>query len=295
MAKKYDAAVIGGDSRQAYLADILGKEGFKIIAFGLSEKIIESGTQHFDTAASAEQAVKSAMTVVAPIPMSKDNKHITVLDKKDNPLTVEELLSYMDRDQFLIAGSMTMYAEEFCVKNGIMHLDLMKSYEFSILNSIATAEGAIAHAVNNSIINIHKSSGLVLGYGRVGKVLANKLKALEMKVAVCARSRKDLTDIYVNGMESLEYSQLEDEIHKFDFVFNTVPSVVLDRNILGRLSANTIIIDVASPPGGLDLEAAKELNLKVHICQGIPGKIAPLSSAKIIADEIYPILKERSD
>lgn len=63
----------------------------------------------------------------------------------------------------------------------------MKREELAVLNTIATAEGAIEIAIANTNKILHGSNVLVLGFGRIGKVLARKLAGLSTKVTCAAR------------------------------------------------------------------------------------------------------------
>jgi dipicolinate synthase subunit A len=171
----------------------------------------------------------------------------------------------------------------------------MKIDEISLLNSIATAEGAIAEAIYKSRINLHQTNTLVLGYGKCGKILSSKLHALGAKVTVSARKHNTLTEVYTDGFKGLILSDIEFEIKNFDYIFNTIPALILNEELLSIIPFETTIIDIASYPGGVDYEAAKKLNLNAHLCLGIPGKISPKYSAEILAKTILPILKERKD
>jgi len=296
MYYQYDAAVIGGDSRQTYLASLLEKSGYKIITFGLNMNIPDT---NLNLSTSYEQAIKLSKTIIAPIPFSRDKNYITGLSndalEKGNELSVENFLSCLNHGHYLIGGNLPKKAIETCNEINIPYFDLMKNDDIATLNAIATAEGAIAEAIYKSSINLHQSNGLVLGYGKCGKVLASKLHSLGVKITVCARRKSALTEAYTNGFETIGFKDLKFTIKDFNYIFNTIPTVILDNNLLLSLSSDTTIIDIASPPGGVDFDAAKKLNLKAYSCLGIPGKISPKSSAIILADAILPILKERTD
>ena len=78
----------------------------------------------------------------------------------------------------------------------------------------------------------------------------------------------------------------------FDVIFNTVPAEVLDRNVLEQIPDDTLIIDLASKPGGVDFSAAKELGKKVIWALSLPGKTAPITSGRIIKETILNMLCE---
>lgn len=76
-------------------------------------------------------------------------------------------------------------------------------------------------------------------------------------------------------------------------IFNTVPALVLDETVLKGLPQETLVIDLASRPGGTDFEAAKRLRTRVVWALSLPGKVAPMTAGEIIADTICNILEER--
>ena len=58
------------------------------------------------------------------------------------------------------------------------------------------------------------------------------------------------------------------------------------------MDKNTLIIDLASSPGGVDVSAAKKLNSRVLWASSLPGKYAPESAGELIADCIGDIISE---
>ncbi|NYB75014.1 dipicolinate synthase subunit DpsA [Sedimentibacter hydroxybenzoicus DSM 7310] len=278
---------IGGDLRQTYLANLLYENGFNVITY----RLINSKEFNLNTTDDISYAMNFSKLIITPIPFSKDKKHITDHIQNENKLTFEEFLLHLKSTHCLIGGNIIKEAIEICNKNNIPYLDLMKVEEIAMFNAIATAEGAIAEAVTKSLGNLHGSRGLVLGYGKTGKVIASKLNALNVDVTVGARSKIALTEAFVNGCDILELDELKSKISKFDYIFNTIPFIVLTKELLSTLSPKITIIDIASLPGGIDYAAAKELNINAHLCLGIPGKYAPLASAEILFNEILPLLK----
>lgn len=289
MNYKYDASIIGGDLRQIYLSSILEQSGFKIIVYGLNGEI---PVYNMNYAESLEHAIESSKTIIAPIPFSKDKLNISSTCSNFN-LSVINFLDNLKSSHYLIAGNIPNYVKEFCKERDICFNDLMNNENIALLNAISTAEGAIAEAISKSVINLHKSKCLVLGYGRCAKVLSSKLNALGAIVTVAARKKEALTEAFTNCCDCMGWDMLD--IHDFDFIFNTIPSLILNMELLSKVSCDSTIIDIASSPGGLDYVYSKEHGINAHLCLGIPGKMAPKSSALILAETIVPILKERSD
>ena len=79
---------------------------------------------------------------------------------------------------------------------------------------------------------------------------------------------------------------------KYDVVFNTVPSLVFDKRLLEKTPDDTLIIDLASRPGGVDMNTAKAMGKHVIWALSLPGKVAPVSAGKIIFSTVMKILGE---
>ncbi|HHX59638.1 MAG TPA: hypothetical protein GX707_02695 [Epulopiscium sp.] len=138
----------------------------------------------------------------------------------------------------------------------------------------------------NSQITLHGSKCIVLGFGRCGKVLAHMLKGIGADLSVEARSQIDLAYIQSYGYNPVPLKDLAEYIGQYDFIFNTIPSLVLDEKKLMNMKKDCLIIELASKPGGIDVEAAKRVGIKVVDGQSLPGKVAPETAAKIIFDTI---------
>jgi dipicolinate synthase subunit A len=121
-----------------------------------------------------------------------------------------------------------------------------------IANTIPTAEGAIQIAMEELPITLHRSKALVIGFGRIGKILAHRLSGLGMRVSVSARRYADLAwiEAYGYGVEHTE--ELDGWLCGYDLVINTVPAQVLTEHRLKELKEGCVVIDLASKPGGAD-------------------------------------------
>jgi dipicolinate synthase subunit A len=172
--------------------------------------------------------------------------------------------------------------------------DYMQSEEISLYNSIATGEGILAEAIANYPYNLHKSNCLVIGYGRCGRTLADKLKGLGAHVTICARKPQVLSSADCLGYEGISMEHLEDMIQNYQLIFNTAPHPVLTREILEHLTPCSQIYDLASPPGGIDKNGADVLGLTTFSCLGLPGKYAPAASADALYDYILETLKNNT-
>ena len=177
------------------------------------------------------------------------------------------------------------------MKNQIGMYDFFEDEKITILNTISTAEGAIAKAIEETEISLENANVLVLGFGRVGKMLANKLNAMNANVHVEARKEKDLAWIEALGYNSVPLTKLDENLCKMDIIFNTVPAMILNKERLILLNRKIVIIDLASKPGGVDFETCKKLKFKASLYSGIPGKIAPKTASEILREYILENLK----
>ena len=139
-------------------------------------------------------------------------------------------------------------------------------------------------------ITLCGSNILILGFGRIGKVLAKMLDGIGANVYCEARKPQDLAWIQSYGYIPIDLKKLDDNLNKFDIIINTIPSVVLDANNLDKIKEDCLIIDLASNPGGVDREEVKKRKIKFVWALSLPGKVAPVTSAKYIKETIYNVL-----
>jgi len=141
-------------------------------------------------------------------------------------------------------------------------------------------------------ITLQNSKALILGYGRIGKVLSKKLHGIGAKVHVAARKHHDLAWIETMGYIPIRMPEISTYLNTFDVIFNTVPHIILDSKELQGIRKDSLIIDLASKPGGVNFERAKEIGLKTIWALSLPGKVAPITTAKYMKDTIYNILND---
>lgn len=266
-------AVFGGDMRQVYLADILAEQGFEVRVYGLCKTCKNPGIQR---TSSIKEVMEYAETVAAPVPFSKGLSLITE----------EALLKILKPGTRFFSGGIPI---EFCTqaeKKEIQCVDYLKDEKVAMKNTLATAEGILAEAITRSPRNLFGSTCLVLGYGRCGSTLVSYLKGISSKVLVYERQEEVAARAYIKANRVIKKEELPEALHKADFIFNSIPAMALPRALLGYVRSDTLILDMASEPGGVDYKAAEELGITAVLLPGLPGKYAPASSAEILADKI---------
>ncbi|GFN34924.1 dipicolinate synthase subunit DpsA [Tepidimicrobium xylanilyticum] len=267
--------ILGGDNRSIELANLLYEDGHNITISHIE------GLNFRD-----------CHIIIGPLPFTKDNKTINAPFHIEK-IPIEIVFESMKKGQVLMAGGIADEQRKKAMKYGIELVDYFDREELQILNAIPTAEGAIKLAIEHSVITLHNSNVLILGFGRIGKILANMLHGIGANVYIAARKVKDIAWIKSLNYKAIGFNQLNENVGDMDFVFNTIPSLILTKERLEHFHRKTLIIDLASKPGGVDFMQAEELGIKVIHALGLPGKVAPLTAANIIKETIYNIIEER--
>lgn len=280
-------SVVGGDLRIVKLIQMLANDGFEINTYAL-EKIED--IEMVKKCETMEEALKNTQIVIGPIPVSSDNVYINT-PFSDKKVTLDEL-SLKSKGKKIIAGSIKPEMYQLNMNNEIETIDILDREELAVLNAISTSEGAIQIAMDETKRTIHDSNILILGFGKTGKILAKMLDGIGANVYCQARENIDLAWIKAYGYHPIHQSELDKELSKYDIIMNTVPAMMLDEEKLKKVRNDCVIIDLASNPGGVDRNAAKQLGIKMIWALSLPGKVAPVTCAEFIKDTIYNIFTE---
>ena len=275
--------IIGGDSRQLYMADYLEKLGHSVQIYALPVK-------KRLCCASLTDEIRKTNNIILPLPISKDARYIySIIPMKE---TIEDIVSVLGEEHSVFAGMVNKPIEAKLSKNGSKVYDYFKREEVSVMNAVPTVQGILKAMIDNIEYTINSSECAVFGYGRIASVTADVLSSIGAKVTVCARKYSDLAKAKSKGYNTCFINEFNNIAHKFDIIINTVPSVIIKREILEKIRTETLIIDVASAPYGTDFAVASELGVNAMLCSSLPGKVAPKTAGEIIADGVLNILKE---
>ena len=284
-------SIIGGDLRTIKLAKMLANEGNKIYTYGLEKaEELKDNSNIIFTEKISRAIPKDVEVVIGPIPFTSNGININA-PFGEKEISIREMIHYLE-GKILIAGSISPEIYDMANDEYIEIIDIMKREELAVLNTISTAEGAIEIAISNTNKIIHGSEVLILGFGRIGKVLARKMAGLSAKVTCAARKDEDLAWIRAYGHKETNINALGENLSQYDIILNTVPHLVLNKERLQYVKKDALLIDLASNPGGIDKKEAKELKLKLVWALALPGKVAPVTTAEFIKDTIYNILRE---
>ena len=280
-------SIIGGDLRIVYLARMLSEDGYNVYTYGLEKQEILKNVENVFMCTDEKECTNKSNVIIRSVPICEDKENIKAPYSKKS-IKIKDIEKLLTNKTFF-AGSIP---KDFGMTDKSNIIDIMKCEELAVLNSISTAEGAIQIAMEETNYTLHDSNILILGFGRIGKVLARKLAGLSAKVTCAARKDEDLAWIEAYGHKSLNINNLGENLRPFDIIINTVPHIILTEQKLEYVKKETLLIDLASNPGGIDKKAIKDRNLKFVWALSLPGKVAPTTSAEFIKNTIYNILRE---
>lgn len=267
----YHFAVIGGDARQRYVAEELARVGCDIAAFAVS------GLN--DTHKTVGEAVSIAEAVILPMPAFDKNGFVR--NEENQPISADEIAANLRNDAVVFLGKLDAHAEPFPAVS-----DYAAWEALAVENAVPTAEGAIQLAMEQLPKTIQGSRFLVIGAGKIGMCLAQKLAVLGAHVVVTARKDVDLARIRAAGWTADLTGTYGLGLGVYDCVMNTVPAKVMDAAQLEALKSDCLLIELASAPFGFDREECRLVGRKWLSGAALPGKVAPKSAGKLIADHI---------
>ena len=222
--------------------------------------------------AGAEQVAR-ADVILLPLP----------LDESRTPLA--QLLRAAKPGAFALGGRLSAQAVELA--------DYFARPELAVYNAIPTAEGCIGILLQQRTRTLWGAEVLVLGFGPVGQALAVRLSALGAGVTVCARRPEQRALAESLGLRAAPLTALAGLAPAFDTVVNTIPAPVLGDGVLARLRSGSLIVDLASKPGGTDFAAAARRGHRAIHALSLPAACAPETAGEAVARTVQTMLQER--
>lgn len=286
--------VAGGDLRQVHLANLLSQTR-ETAVFGFEPDVeFDPRVQKVYSLSQLTPYLGRAEYLVLPIPASEPGNLLNAPFSVQK-IPLEELFRLAGPELMVLGGKISPPLQDLLSWYGLPWLDYLEREDLSILNAVPTAEGTIQIILEEMPITIQGMKILIVGAGRISKVLRRDLCALGARVTVSARNPKDLTWISLEGCTPLPTEQLKQKIGAYDLVVNTVPARILDEEVLSGVSPDTLLIDLASKPGGIDFYTAKQLGLRTIWALSLPGKTAPLSAGEIIYRCLQNLFAEQQE
>ncbi len=288
-------AFLGGDMRTAIAAKRLAEENTALDIY--TWRVPEcSNIQGICRCDSLYKATDRAKAVVLPLPASTDGTTLNCNDEDGSTkIPINSIAEAVDSSCIIIGGRLPKTFCDYAATHSIRIFDYFNSEAFQIKNAYTTAEAALSIAMNNLKKNIKGARVAVTGYGRIAKQLVKLLRLLSVNVTLLARKDSDLAWAALEGCKTIKLGEEKKEILRiatgYDIIFNTVPYWLFDEAFLRMVDTKTLIIDLASAPGGVDISQAKRLRSNVLWANSLPGKYAPESAGELIYDCVNEIIE----
>ncbi|MCC7046462.1 MAG: serine carboxypeptidase [Alphaproteobacteria bacterium] len=269
-------AIVGGDRREQEIARLAAATGARVKAYGFPlPPDGMGGIGGVGVAADAGDALDGARFALFPMAGMKDG----LLYAPQSPAPIRpdaSVLKRMAPGAHIILGHADAGLKAAAAKLGIQLHEREHDKELRMSRAPSVIEGALSVIVQNTEITIHNAQIAVFGYGPLGSLLAHALHGLGAKVHVVARNGYQRAAAVALGLEASTLEDASDLAAKLDLLVSTVPSRILERPYLSRLRRGILVMDMASPPGSIDLDAAKELGHRAIWARGL-GARAPLT------------------
>ena len=278
--------VLGGDKRQIALAESIALDGYTVYVYGFDNIEFSKDVKK----AELEEIVIRCENIILPLPVTADGQHLNMV-YSENSIELNDSFAELMRNKQVFGGMMGKLYQTSDVWDSVDTYDYYTREEFAVHNAVPAAEGAIEIAMREYPGTISQSRCLVVGYGRIGKILAMMLRGIGASVTVSARRHSDIAWIESFGYSSALTEKICDK-DQYDVIFNTAPALIFNRRMLSKMRSKPLIIDLSSPPGGVDFEAAQKFGIKAIHALSLPGKVAPKTAGEIIKNTIYNIMEE---
>ncbi|CAM5788461.1 MULTISPECIES: dipicolinate synthase subunit DpsA [Brevibacillus] len=285
-------AFIGGDARQLEVIKrcIQLDASVTLIGFDNLESIFTGATKRPLTC----DVLKDVDALILPIVGSDDNGYVESIFCSKPLQLLDEHVASLQKHCIVYTGMAKTYLKQLLAAQQIELVELLDRDDVAIYNSIPTVEGALMMAIQHTDITIHGSQSIVLGLGRTGMSMARALHSLGARVRVGARRQEHIARIFEMGLTPFHMSELKQQVNNADFIFNTIPKLVLTAEIIAQMPQTAFILDLASKPGGTDFRYAERRGIKALLAPGLPGIVAPKTAGQILAQTLSRLIGEQT-
>jgi len=288
--KKTNVLVMGGDARYIEVIRQLSRHDIMVYIVGFNQ--LEWKEPHIIPLSFKNIDFSTMDAILLPVTGVNESGIVPTVYSDEDPIFLsEEIIAKTPRHCQLYTGTANDFLEQIAHSQNRNVIPLFARDDIAILNSVPTAEGALQLAMEHTNFTIHRSNVIVLGFGRVGITVARLFAAVGAQVTVAVRNPADQARISEMGLTSAPIDQLSTELKDRDICINTIPHEVLSSPVLKHVAKTTVIIDLASAPGGTNFELAETKGIQAIHALGLPGKVAPQSAGSIIAHVFITLLK----
>lgn len=276
---KRKIAVLGGDQRYLACIEQLKKEA-ELYLVGFETVLPTESTSLFSI------PYEQLDAVILPITGISDDYEIAASYSHDRLYLPSDFFNRLSKGTVIFTGIATKKLKELVGQSEATLIEIFMRDDVAIYNAVPTAEGTIMLAIKHMKKTLFNSRVVLLGFGRVGEIVADRFYKLGADVYVGVRKNKDIAKADSLGYKGFHLKELQAYINTTDLFINTVPAMILSKPILDECIRDQLIIDLASMPGGVDFDYARKRELRVIHALGIPAKVAPKTAGNIIATAI---------
>ncbi|WP_010630901.1 dipicolinic acid synthetase subunit A [Sporolactobacillus vineae] len=283
--------VLGGDARQIQVIEKLISLDARISLVGFDQL-----DRNFNGAAKVamdELHPEEIDSLILPVSGTDDQGQIETTFSNGTIRLTRDWVEKTPEHCVIYSGIATAFLNQLTKETKRQVIRLFERDDVSIYNSIPTVEGTLMVVIQNTDITIHRARIIVLGLGRTGMSLARAFHALGAQVKVGDREPEHIARATEMGVAAFHLKELEKEVQDNEICINTIPALVLTSRVLSRMPSDSLIVDVASKPGGTDFRYAKKRGIKALLVPGLPGLVAPKTAGRIIANVIAELLQDK--
>lgn len=274
--------VLSGDERQIQVMKQIATKGVYITAVGFTNQDIEHNFITHQTIATTN--FSSADAILLPV-AGVDNEGNIAIEGSDEKLSLtKELLEQTPKKCLVFSGGANQTLRTIVNSANRKLIPIFERDDVAIANSIPTAEATLQIAMEETKQTIHNANVTIIGYGRIGTTMAHLFHQVGANVTVATRKNTDIAKSKILHYQSVHSEHMVEVLQQSDIIINTVPALLLDKDALEAITPSSLIIDVASKPGGTDFNMAEQLGIKAIHALALPGKVAPITAGNIIAD-----------
>ncbi|MGP4080175.1 dipicolinic acid synthetase subunit A [Pseudalkalibacillus sp. R45] len=287
------AAIIGGDARQLEVIRKLAALNASLYLVGFDQ--LDHGFTGATKMDLDDLPLGELDALILPVNGSGPDGEIDTIFSNKKIKFTEEILQKTKPSCTVFSGITNPYLTKCTSNANKKHIKLFERDDVAIYNAIPTVEGTIMMVIQHTDFTIHQSNIMVLGFGRVGFSVARTFANLGANVSVGARRSEHIARITEMGFKPFYLDQLENEVESIDVCINTIPAPIITSNVISKMPSHTLIIDLASKPGGTDFRFAEKRGIKALLAPGLPGIVAPKTAGKIIANVLTQLLMDESN
>ncbi|HEX4755276.1 MAG TPA: dipicolinate synthase subunit DpsA [Candidatus Dormibacteraeota bacterium] len=272
--RRYRVAVLGGDGREVHIAERLAHDGHEAVRYGQA-----SGEPNgVRVAIELPDAVAGAEWLILPSPGLDGD----VVYAPDAPEPIVLGRGLLERSALstggIVLGRSNPTLDTLASAMDVNLFQLKDDLGLATRLSTGVAEGVIRLLIELTKRILREHRIVVVGYGVTGAVILDYLVAARCAPVVTTRHPKALERARQCGAIPVAYEERVAAMGEADIIVNTVPSIdAVPRNAFAALR-DRIVVDIASPPGGIDHEAARAAGVRVHWPRGLAGGRAPLTA-----------------